>query len=132
MTSYLLQGDNSLVIRIALSETIKEASKALFISYEFVHNIIDSSVIVDTRPVFNDKKTEIVGSIIVPFLNIEFFDETKDVHAISIVLDEGDILKLVKNLEDAVKKISVLKEFYQGALGGQTFIVGEERFDDFI
>ena len=87
---------------------------------------------IDVRPIFSRKRDDVVGQIIVPFLNIEYIDETRSPHSISLVMDEGDILKMVETLESAVSKIKRLREYYNEVARTRVIVVGEENLSDVL
>lgn len=108
---------------------ILTTTKAFDLSSDFERILESARIISDIRPVFNDDRTEIIGTIICSTLRLAYTDGDND-KSITIAMDEEDLRNLAKECERALTKIAVGKRFPAEHQDIETFVCGE-KIDDF-
>ncbi len=109
------------------SPAIKVTAKAYFLSYD--HSQIFSSVssVVDVRPIFNEDKSIIVGTVIVPTIKLKYFDNNTDTRKeLSLALDEDDVKQIADALSEIIGKIKLTKKAQIEPTPLTSFTAGEE------
>jgi hypothetical protein len=114
--------------RFLLLENVVTIAKALELSLDFEHILIDSKILTDIRLVYSANRDKIIGGIVCNRLRIKFHDE--DAHkSLSISLDKDEIEHLQKLCNEALNKIKMASDMLKTA-GLSSFITGE-GYDDF-
>ena len=105
---------------------ISLVAKTIDISSHYGDVVSDISITTDMRPVFDNKRNEMVGSILTNTLFIEITDTNglkKEVCTIHL----DDLMKLQKEVERAIQKIDVMKGSLHKITGGNYYIPGESQ-----
>ncbi|MBL4692303.1 MAG: hypothetical protein JKY92_03140 [Magnetovibrio sp.] len=89
--------------------------------------LTDSSIITDIRPVFNDSRSGILGSIITFTMMLELSSQDSD-KRVSIAMDLKDVEELKRSCEMAIEKGKEAQSVMQDKCGFDTFIMGEEDY----
>ncbi len=104
-------------------------TKILDLTYDYTNLLEKTRVLTDIRPVFDEKKEQIVGSIITQTLRLHYYSEDAS-HNLSITLDEKDLNTLEKACSDAKEKAKQAKDLMIEKCGIQSFIVGDSYYDE--
>ena len=91
------------------ADNLKKTFKALRLFTQSAFNYLDSSVITDVRPLFNDdlESTPTCG-VILHQLKIEY-EENDEGKSFYVSLNRDDVSELIDNLQRALKKEEVIK-----------------------
>jgi hypothetical protein len=109
-------------------ENIVTIAKALELSLDFEHILVDSKILTDVRMVYSANRDKIIGGIVCNRLRIKMHEE--DAHkSLSISIDKDEIEHLKKLCEDALQKIKMASDLLKSA-GLASFVTGE-GYDDF-
>jgi hypothetical protein len=109
-------------------DNIITIAKALELSLDFEHILIDTKILIDVRFVYSADRNKIIGGIVCNRLRIKFHDE--DGHkSLSISLDKDEIQYLQKQCADALKKIELASGLLK-TTNLPSFVAGEE-YNDF-
>jgi hypothetical protein len=92
------------------------AAKAMDLIFDFEKFCLNTRIITDVRPVFDDQRIAIVGGIIMHTLRIEYRADDGRRKNISIELDSRDIERLTKSCTDAITKMNRAKELFSEQL----------------
>ena len=114
-----------IVERLLSSKSLTTISKAMDLAYDFEDLCIGSRILTDMRPVFDDQRAEIIGTIITQTLRVDYTSQTGTQNTISISMDEKDIEQLKKACESALQKAVNAKKLIQIVCGKETLMPGE-------
>lgn len=92
------------------------AAKAVDLIFDFEKFCLNSRIITDIRPVFDDERNRIVGGIIMHTLRVEYRADDGSRRNISIELDSRDIDRLARSCEDAARKMERAKSLFRDNL----------------
>jgi len=98
------------------SRDLTLSAKALDLIFDFEKFCLNSRIITDIRPVFDDERNRIVGGIVMHTLRIEYRADDGRHKTISIELDDRDIERLAHSCMDANKKMEKAKDLIQNQL----------------
>lgn len=104
-------------------------TKILDLTYDYTNLLEKSRILTDVRPVFDEKKNQIIGSIVTQTLRLHYYSEDAS-HSLSITLDEKDLNTLEEACLDAKKKAKQAKDLMKEKCGIQSFIVGDSYYDE--
>ena len=118
----------SVFLELFSLDTISLSNKALDLSFDYSNLLVESRILTDARPVFNEDHSKIVGAIIAQSLRIQYSDNdgTQDV---TISLDIDDIEDLRDSCVEALKKSKVVNDLITDKCDIETFVAGEETYD---
>lgn len=126
-TSSRLSEIQDIFIRLLDTDSVRLSAKALFLSFNYSTILSETSITTDIRPVFDDSRDEIIGSIVTQTLLIKFSDGD-DNRSISLALDSHDVDRLTEQLHAAKAKAIASKQMMDEKVGVGTFITGEETY----
>ncbi|MGH6847091.1 MAG: hypothetical protein ACREC0_06545 [Methylocella sp.] len=106
-------------------KSVELSAKAHGLSYDFDQLFITSRIVTDIRPVFDDSKSEILGTTIVQTLRIEHTSSDGARNSISIAMDIGDIKQLEKVCKEALRKADVSKQLVENKCGVESMMAGD-------
>jgi hypothetical protein len=86
------------------SKSIRAATKALDVSYDFERLYLDGRFLTSIRPIFNAERDDIVGAAVVQTLRLEYMSAEGDRSTLSIAVDKADIQQLLDSCTRAIKK----------------------------
>jgi hypothetical protein len=92
------------------------AAKAIDLIFDFEKYCLNSRIITDIRPVFDDERNKIVGGIIMHTLRIEYRGDDGRRRSMSIELDNRDIERLAHSCADASQKMEAAKTLFRDKL----------------
>jgi hypothetical protein len=98
--------------RLLASQSIRLATKALEVSYDFERIYQTGRFLTTVRPVFNEDRTKILGATVVQTLRLEFVSSSGEQSSLSIALDRADIEQLRESCDEALRKAQLA---YKGA-----------------
>jgi hypothetical protein len=102
------------VLRLLSVPSVALAAKALDISYDFERVYTSGRFLTSIRPVYNETRTEIVGSAVVQTLRLEYVSATGEENSISIAVDSNDIKKLEQACQEALNKAKIARDKFEG------------------
>jgi hypothetical protein len=108
------------------TDSVRIAAKAIDISYDFERVYLAGRLLTSIRPVFDEKREELVGSTIVQTLRVEFIAPNGDQSSISIAMDADDIKQLQGECERALMKAEKARSKIEKDCGIEAIIPGEE------
>lgn len=114
--------------RLPMAEPVILATKALDLSYDVERACVGLRIVTDIRPVFDQNRNTIAGTTIRQTLRLEYTGVDGNTNSISVGLDADDVSRLKQLCEEAMQKISVVKEKLIQA--GMTEIVVPGEDDD--
>ena len=119
----------NLLFDIVKTKYVYAVSKSVTLSFEGRKLLNEVSSIVDVRPIYDVRRSDILGYSIIPTISIAYYDNQlpykRDLKSLNIAIDEDDVEKLIDCLGDIVRKIKTLKSKY----GTKALVVNEEGFD---
>lgn len=101
------------------------SAKAMDLIFDFEKYCLNSRIITDIRPVYNNDHSKIIGGIIMHTLRIEYRAEDGDRRSISIELDSRDIERLADACMEANKKMATAKAMFSRELKRPTITATE-------
>lgn len=116
------------LLSLLKSEWIRLPAKALKLSTDFEKLLVSGNVVTDVRPIFDEDRATIVGSIVSQTLKIQYVDRAnmqKDV-TLHLALDLDDVSNLISELEKAKQKAECAKEHFGDKDKSDIFVTGEE------
>lgn len=113
--------------RFSSSNHLIASSKAVSLSFSSPNIFRDSSLIVDLRPIYDAKKSDILGMICVQHLTLDFM-EGGFPREVSLAVDRADIEKLKRICEEALAKIEVATKFSSDRCALEVIVAGEETY----
>jgi hypothetical protein len=93
-------------------EALVISAKAFDVQHEYEKLFIAARIVTDSRSVFSQAGTEVVGTMIVHNLNIKY-SENGQFKEIFIALDDADIAKLRRVLDRAEAKTTILEKLIE-------------------
>ena len=105
------------------------AAKALDISYDFERVYAGGRFLTSVRPVYNERKDDIVGVTIVHTLRLDYSSANGDETSVSIAIDIEDIRRLQVACQEALDKAKVAQEKFHNKYGLETIM---PRTSDFL
>jgi hypothetical protein len=105
------------LLQLLRSASISSAAKALDISYDFERVYASGRFLTSVRPVYNEKKDDIVGATIVQTLRLNYVSSNGDEASISIAIDLDDIKALKFACEEAINKAITARNRFEGQYG---------------
>jgi hypothetical protein len=108
------------------TESVQIAAKAIDISYDFERVYLAGRLLTSIRPVFDERREELVGSTIVQTLRVEFLAPNGEQSTISIAMDADDIRQLQGECERALTKAEKARSKISKDCQIEVIIPGEE------
>ena len=106
------------------SRSVRAATKALSVSYDFERVYIDGRFLTSLRPIFDSNRDDIIGAVIVQTLRLEFTTPEGGRSTISLALDKADLIQLREACERAIRKADATLNKTSQAWSLPTFIPG--------
>jgi hypothetical protein len=91
------------------SRSLRAATKALSVAYDFERLYLDGRFLTSMRPIFDPPREEIIGAVVVQTLRLEYTSTDGGRSTISLALDKADLEQLKTSCERALKKAQTLK-----------------------
>lgn len=104
------------IIKVLYARDLTLSAKAMDLIFDFEKFCLNSRIITDIRPVFDDNRNTIVGGIVMHTLRVEYRAEDGNRRSISIELDSRDIERLAHACDDANKKMESAKALFTNGL----------------
>lgn len=111
------------------SGPICAATKILDLAFDYANTLSKARILTDIRPVFDDTRAKIIGSIISQSLHLYYSSKDAE-HSICINLDESDIKFLKEACDTALRKAAEAKRVMTEQCKLTTYISGEELYGD--
>ena len=83
--------------------------KAESLKHGLVPHMISARTICDLRPVFDRKREQLEGALLVTYLDIKAHDGEEEYRKLLLQLSETDLKELATVLADAIRKVELLK-----------------------
>ncbi len=83
-------------------------------------------ILTGTRPVINQERTAIVGSVITQTLRLDYVNPAGDQTSLTVSMDRADILRLQEACQDALKKAELTKQDIENNPKKEVVMPGEE------
>ncbi|MRG72874.1 hypothetical protein GH722_13990 [Alphaproteobacteria bacterium HT1-32] len=109
------------------SEKLSVAVKALHLGLDHNNLLVESKILTDIRPVFNEEKSHILGSIVTFTLMLEVSGRGEDVK-FDVALDLSDVESLKNSCQDAIEKSKVAQALMEKKCEVDSYISGEEKY----
>ena len=116
------------VARLLEVEGVHIIAKAMDLAFDYANLLSSAKIISDIRPVFDDKKGEIIGAIVSQVLRLEY-QSAKGRDSISIALDKSDVENLRDVCEQGLNKSAAIHRFMKEPRMVRTIDTGEEIHD---
>ncbi len=114
------------LLRTALdSNAYSLAAKTALLTLDRIEQISDIAIITDIRPVFDDGRSEIIGSLILNSLRIHVANADRE--SLSFALDYDSILELREKCDLAIQKTNSARIFFEDLSGKSAVVVGEQE-----
>jgi hypothetical protein len=84
-------------------DSVRTTMKAVDVSYEYANILMDSRIMTDIRPIFNETGDQIQGAVVAFTLRLNFIN-ADDSHSISIAVDAADLQVLLEQCNRALLK----------------------------
>jgi hypothetical protein len=111
------------------TNAIQGVIKATDLALDHQRLLLNSRLITDVRPVFNDERDVLIGAVVHNVLRIRFLED-HSTRNLTFLLDEDDIRKLHAACERALKKTEQMKDLMRVNCNVQTFTLDEGLNDD--
>ncbi len=92
------------IVRLLGSQSIRLATKALEVSYDFERIFMNARFLTSIRPVFDEDRENIMGAAIVQTLRLDYFAAAGGEITLSIAMDRADIERLRMSCDQALRK----------------------------
>jgi hypothetical protein len=100
------------IVKAIYARDLVIASKAMDLIFDFEKFCLNSRIITDIRPVFDDQRNSIVGGIVMHTLRMEYRGDDGEHRSISIELDSRDVERLGQSCVEATKKMEKAKALF--------------------
>ena len=92
------------LIKLLQSKSVRAATKAIEVSYDFERIYVDGRFITSVRPIYDAPGSEVIGAAVVQTLRLEFVSSEGDRSTISVAMDKADIERLTDACARAIRK----------------------------
>ena len=113
--------------RMLHSESVRLATKAIDVSYDFERIYMNGRFITSLRPVFDEQREKIMGGAIVQTLRLAYFSADGVETTLSLALDRADIVQLLESCERALRKGREVVRAAEDEWRLPTIMSGEDR-----
>jgi hypothetical protein len=114
-----------LIEALLSAESVSLATKAADLANDVERTSIASRLLIDIRPVFNEDRTKIVGTILMHTLRMEYMTPEGEQRSVGVVMDIEDVRNLKNACDQAIKKAEVTRADAD-RVWEQTLVPGEE------
>ena len=98
-------------------------AKALDLSYDFAHLLLEAKIVADIRPVFNRAATRVEAAVVSFTLRL-LYDNNRVNHDVSIAMNHSDVQTLIGECERALREAELATNAMNKQAQIRTIITG--------